>query len=73
MALMEKLFGVSPFGPLVEHAKQVHACVKIIEPLAEAVIKEQFDTLDDWHNKVAKAEHEADLTKREIRRHLGKS
>jgi uncharacterized protein len=72
MAIMEKLFGVSPFGPLVDHAKLVHECVKLIEPLTEAILDEQFDTLDDWHNKIAKAEHQADLTKREIRRHLGK-
>ena len=36
-----KLFGRSPFGPLVEHARKVHECVALVHPLAEAVLLER--------------------------------
>jgi predicted phosphate transport protein (TIGR00153 family) len=73
MSTQDSMFGTSPFGPLVEHAKQVQACVNLLQPLTEAILAGEFETLDDWHGQIATAEHDADRTKRQIRRHLGKS
>ena len=38
--IIQELFGKSPFGPLVEHAKKVHECVEVIRPLMEALVNE---------------------------------
>ena len=73
MGILSNLFGKSPFGALLEHTKKVHECVKLVQPLIETFLKNEFDKLDDHHNEIAKLEHEADVIKTEIRRGLGKS
>lgn len=73
MGILSSLFGKSPFGALLEHTKKVHECVKLVLPLIESLLKNEFDKLEDHHNEIARLEHEADVIKTEIRRGLGKS
>lgn len=73
MRILSSLFGKSPFGALLEHTKKVHECVKLVQPLIETFLKNEFDKLDTHHNEIARLEHEADVIKTEIRRGLGKS
>lgn len=70
MSLISDLFGKSPFGPLVEHTKKVHACVEVLRPLIDAMIGENYDQVHELQDKVSKLEYEADLIKHEIREHV---
>lgn len=67
---MKELFGKSPFGPLVEHTRKVHACVKYVRPLLEACVKEDYDEIHRLQDIVSKLEYEADQVKHDIREHL---
>jgi predicted phosphate transport protein (TIGR00153 family) len=67
-----KLFGRSPFGPLVEHARKVHECVALIHPLAEAVLVGDAETIRQLQHTMSKTEFEADQLKDRIRQHLPK-
>ena len=42
MKIINELFGKSPFGSLVEHAKKVHECVEMVKPLMEALANENY-------------------------------
>lgn len=70
MGLIQELFGTSPFGPLFEHTKKVHECVKLVRPLLEALIAEKYDEVRDLQDQVSKLEYEADLIKHKIREQL---
>lgn len=70
MTLISDLFGQSPFGPLVEHARKVHECVKLIEPLTEAAIREDHEEIHRLQDEVSRLEYEADKIKFDIREHL---
>ncbi len=70
MSLITELFGKSPFGPLVEHTKKVHECVEAIRPLAEALLREDYEEIHRLQDRVSRTEYEADQIKHEIREHL---
>ncbi len=70
MSLINKVFGRSPFGPLLEHAKKVHECVKLIHPIMEALIKEDYEEVHRLQDQISKLEYEADQIKHEIRENL---
>ncbi len=70
MGLIQEMFGQSPFGPLFEHTKKVHECVKQIRPLMEALVNEDFDEIHRLQDTVSKLEYEADEFKHEIREQL---
>ena len=70
MSLIKELFGRSPFGPLVQHSRKVHECVKLVRPLMEACIREDYEEVHRLQDTVTKLEYEADLVKHEIREHL---
>ncbi|MBM4042924.1 MAG: TIGR00153 family protein [Planctomycetes bacterium] len=70
MSLIRELFGKSPFGPLVEHARKVHECVKLVRPLMEACVREDWEAIHRLQDTVTKLEYEADVVKHEIRDHL---
>jgi len=61
MSLISELFGRSPIGPLVEHTKKVHECVKQVTPLMEACVREDYEEIHRLQDKVSKLEYEADL------------
>jgi len=70
MSLISQLFGKSPFGPLVEHARKVHECASLVRPLLAACIAEQYEEIHRLQDKVSKLEYEADMVKQEIRDQL---
>ena len=70
MSLIEELFGRSPFGPLVEHTKKVHECVKLVEPLSQAFMEGDHDEIHRLQDEVSRLEYEADLIKHEIREQI---
>jgi len=72
MGVMDKFFGASPFTQLAEHTKKVHECAQLIRPIAEAIIGEDDDKIDELHNVMSKTEHEADTIKDEIRDQISK-
>lgn len=70
MLNLSTLFGKSPFEPLVEHARKVHACVEYIRPVAEAILAGDVEKLKELQHQVSKAEYEADQLKDNIRARL---
>ncbi len=73
MTLIDRLFRKSPFGPIMEHAKKVHECVDLINPLLKAWLREDWDEIDRLGNDISRKEHEADKIKISIRNSLPKS
>lgn len=73
MSIISKLFGKSPFEPLHQHMLKVKDCVDLLKPLMDAFLADKSMELEDISKKIFKAEHEADLVKKEIRNNLPKS
>lgn len=67
MGLIKRFFAPSPFIQLHEHAKKVHECVELLHPLAEALLDENYEKIEELHNQMSKTEHEADVIKTELR------
>ena len=72
MRLVGKFFGTSLFKLLVEHAREVHACVKLVKPLTDALVAGNYDKIEALHHEMSRMEHEADVTKAQIRENLSK-
>jgi predicted phosphate transport protein (TIGR00153 family) len=72
MGVIEKFFAPSPFKKLHEHSVKVHECVKLLRPLTDALLAEEYDKIEQLHNKMSKTEHEADILKNELRDQIGK-
>jgi len=70
MRLIAELFGKSPFGPLVQHTQKAHECVKLVRPLMEAVIAQDYEEVHRLQDMVSKLEYEADQIKHAIREQL---
>lgn len=64
------LFGQSPFGPLVEHARKVHECVKLIRPIADAIIAGETTRIRELQHEMSRTEFEADQIKDQARQTL---
>ena len=73
MSIISKLFGKSPFEPLYQHMLKVKECVDLVRPLMDAFLNEEDKKVEDFAKKIFKAEHEADLVKKELRNQLPKS
>jgi predicted phosphate transport protein (TIGR00153 family) len=73
MSIISKLFGKSPFDPLYQHMLKVKACVDLVKPLMDALLKEDEGKVKDVARKIFKAEHDADMVKKDIRSSLPKS
>jgi len=73
MALLDKLFQKSPFGPVIEHAEKVYECLELINPLIKAWLREEWDELERLRNEISRKENEADQIKITIRNNLPKS
>lgn len=67
------LFGKSPFGPLSDHTERVHETVKLLRPLFEAFLAQDWAGTNEVYQRISKLEHKADVLKNEIRDHLPKS
>jgi len=70
MSLIKELFGKSPFGPLVEHTTKVHECMQLVQPLLEAVMREDYEDVHKLQDQVSKLEYEADQIKHALRERL---
>lgn len=73
MYTIAKLFGKSPFAPLQTHLEKVSLCIEQLPVLFEAIRKKNDKAIHEISKKISKLEHEADLTKNDIRNHLPKS
>ncbi len=66
------LFGRSPFAPLQSHMNQVSNCVHRLKDLFEALQRKDYDAIKVIADKISELEHDADITKNDIRNHLPK-
>ncbi len=73
MLTIAKLFGKSPFAPLQTHMDKVGACVSQLPVLFEALVSQDLVKIEQISTAISRLEHEADLTKNDIRNHLPKS
>lgn len=73
MLTIAKLFGKSPFAPLQTHMEKVSKCVEKLPQILEAASKGDEKTVQELSQTISRLEHEADLTKNDIRNHLPKS
>ncbi|MEI7488907.1 MAG: TIGR00153 family protein, partial [Chryseobacterium sp.] len=67
------LFGRSPFAPLQSHMEKVSICVHLLRDLFEAIENLDYAAVDTISAKISTIEHQADITKNDIRNHLPKS
>ncbi|HXW60693.1 MAG TPA: TIGR00153 family protein [Myxococcota bacterium] len=70
MQTLARLFGKSPFAPLQTHMAKVASCVHEVPALFEALLKKEYALIEPLAHKISKLEHDADLTKNDIRNHL---
>jgi predicted phosphate transport protein (TIGR00153 family) len=67
------LFGRSPFAPLQSHIEKVSVCVHLLANIFDAIEKKDYVAVEAIANEIAEYEHQADLTRNRILRHLPKS
>ncbi|MEZ5315344.1 MAG: TIGR00153 family protein [Chlamydiales bacterium] len=70
MQTLARIFGRSPFAPLQTHMEKVAICVKKLVSLFDALSKKDYQLIALIAKEVSQLEHEADLTKNEIRNNL---
>ncbi len=73
MLTIAKLFGKSPFAPIQTHMDRVATCIGQLPALFKAISEQDTAALERLSEQISKLEHEADLTKNDIRNHLPKS
>ncbi len=73
MLTIAKLFGKSPFAPLQTHMDKVARCVGELPALFQALTSQNMEAIQRIGKNISELEHEADLTKNDIRHHLPKS
>lgn len=73
MLTIARLFGKSPFAPLQTHMSKVASCIGKLPRLFQVIILGDLKAASEIAEEISKLEHEADLTKNDIRNHLPKS
>jgi uncharacterized protein len=73
MLTIARLFGKSPFAPLQSHMNKVAACIEKLTKIFESLPNKEVDHIERMVDDLSQLEHEADLTKNDIRNHLPKS
>ncbi len=73
MRAISTLFGKSPFAPIQTHMEKVADCVEKLIDIFEAFDKSDPQAIQDIAKTISSLEHQADLTKNDIRNHLPKS
>ena len=73
MLTIARLFGKSPFAPLQTHMDKVSSCIGELPNLFKAFLEQDPMGIQKSSDKISKLEHEADLSKNDIRNHLPKS
>jgi uncharacterized protein len=67
------LFGRSPFAPLQSHMEKVSHCVHLLNDLFKALEQLNYQEVEEIALRIGELEHQADITKNDIRNHLPKS
>jgi uncharacterized protein len=70
MQTLARLFGRSPFAPLQTHMDRVADCVRHLVPLFDALKAKDYQRVEVIAKEISKLEHDADLTKNDIRNNL---
>ncbi len=73
MLTIARLFGKSPFAPLQTHMNKVASCMEKLTKVFESLSKKEIEKMERLVAELSDLEHEADLTKNDIRNHLPKS
>jgi hypothetical protein len=73
MLTIARLFGKSPFAPLQTHMNKVASCVEKLAKVFECLANGEIEKIERYVEDLSALEHEADLTKNDIRNHLPKS
>lgn len=73
MITIARLFGKSPFAPLQTHMNKVASCVEKLTKIMKSLAHEEMGKVTSLVEDLSQLEHEADLTKNDIRNHLPKS
>lgn len=73
MLTIARLFGKSPFAPLQTHMQKVALCIQKLESIFTSLPAMDMPKIENLSSELSKLEHEADLTKNDIRNHLPKS
>lgn len=73
MLTIAKLFGKSPFAPLQTHMKKVAECVEKLTDIFDVLQNGDMEKIEKLAIELSHLEHQADLTKNDIRNHLPKS
>ena len=73
MLSIARLFGRSPFSPLQTHMDRVSSCMSELPALFEAILAKDEEAIVQISRTISELEHQADLTKNDIRNHLPKS
>lgn len=73
MLTIARLFGKSPFAPLQTHMNKVANCIEKLTKIFECLTKHEIDKIDRLVQDLSHLEHEADITKNDIRNHLPKN
>jgi len=73
MITIARLFGKSPFAPLQTHMNKVASCVEKLTKIMKSLSHEEMGKVTSLVEDLSQLEHEADLTKNDIRNHLPKS
>lgn len=73
MLTIARLFGKSPFAPLQTHMNKVGSCMEKLTKIFECLSHKEYDKIERLVSDLSALEHEADLTKNDIRNHLPKS
>lgn len=66
------MFGRSPIRPLQRHMEKAHACVELLMPFSQAVLKEDWEQAARLQQEISQLEHAADDLKKDLRLHLPK-
>lgn len=67
-----RLFGRSPFKPLVSHMDKVWECTERLQDLFKAFVHGNHVEVERLSDEISRLEHAADLTKNDIRNNLPK-
>jgi uncharacterized protein len=73
MLTIARLFGKSPFAPLQTHMNKVASCIEKLKKIFDILPKIDEEKMERLVAELSSLEHEADLTKNDIRNHLPKS
>ncbi len=73
MLTIARLFGKSPFQPLKSHMDKVAGCMEKLSSVFEILPRADREKIEKLVTKLSELEHEADITKNDIRNHLPKS